>query len=130
MAALKISGTIRTVEIDDEAYEPAADIDISEVISEYENSSVDGANFAMRKMMKRTPMRDGVVLLTDQDQRTTLQGVASGVADVNISYVNAAGDKITAPGWININDNTTAENRTTVQLFPRRTWTVIVGQDN
>jgi hypothetical protein len=130
MAALPISGTIRAVEINGVPYEPAADIDISEMVSEFENTSVPGYKFNMRKMTKRSPVREGIVLLTNEDDRAALKEVADSVADVTLSYINAAGDKITGPGWIEMENNTTAENRTTVQLHPRSGWTVVVGQDN
>jgi len=131
MAALGISGTLRAVEIAGVSYEPAGDIDMSEIVSAVENSSVRGYGSSMRKMVSRAPTREGVVLLTNADERAELKSIADNAGvDVTLSYINAAGDKMTAPGWIEMENNQTAENRTTVQLHPRRDWTVIVGQAN
>jgi hypothetical protein len=81
----------------------------------------------MRKMLKRVPVREGIVLVTNADEREVLKSFAEGLEDLKISYTNAAGDTYRCEGTIEVESNETEENRTTCKVMPREEWTPFIG---
>jgi len=122
-----VAGSLRKLTVDGVSYNVAADANVSEIITQFENSMIPTSGAAMRKMMKRVPTRESVVLITDGADREALISVAEGLGDVPISYTNAAGDTYRCQGIIEIENNETEENRTTVQILPSGVWTAFLA---
>lgn len=122
-----ISGSNRKLTIEGVSYRVAGDANFSEMISAFENSMVPSSGRNMRKMVKRVATREGVVLLTNADERIALKSVAESIDDVKLSYTNAAGDTYKAEGAIEVETNETEENRTNCILLPRGDWTPFVA---
>jgi len=122
-----VAGSLRGMTIDGIAFRAAADANISETITQFENSMVASSGNAMRKMMKRVPVRESVVLLTNASEREQLIALAEGLDDLQFSYTNAAGDAYRCEGTFEIESHETEENRTTVQIHPRGSWTAFIA---
>jgi len=118
-----VAGSIRKFTIEGVSFDVAADANFSEIFTQWENSMVPTSGRAMRKMMKRIPSVEGVVLVTDKDQRLVLKDFAEGLDDLKITYKNAAGDSYRGEGTIEIENNETEENRTSCTIHPRGDWT-------
>lgn len=114
---------MRKFTIEGIAFNVAADANFSETFTRWENSMIATSGVAMRKMLKRIPMIEGVVLLTDSDERLVLKDFAEGLEDIKITYTNAAGDSYRGEGTIEIEGNETEENRTSCTIHPRGDWT-------
>jgi hypothetical protein len=125
--ANRIAGSNRKLTIEGVSYEIAADANFSEMISSFENSMIPTSGSNMRKMIKRVNTVEGVVLVTDADERIALKSVADSIDDVKLSYTNAAGDTYKATGAIEVETNETEENRTNCILLPRGDWTPFVA---
>jgi hypothetical protein len=120
--AKDISGTIRKVTLDGVTYNVAADANITEVGSAYQNESVPTSGQNMRKMTKRSENREGIDLIVNGDERDNLKMLAERVDDFPMSYETAAGDIYRATGWIEFESRETQDNKATVQLLPRDNW--------
>ncbi len=125
--ARKIAGSNRKFTIEGITYNIAADANFTETFAEYENSMIASSGGAMRKMIKRVPTREGIVLLTEALEREQLKSFAEQLDDLKFSYTNAAGDTYRAEGTIEVENNETEENRTTIQAIPRNGWTLFPG---
>ena len=123
MASKKIAGSNRKLTIEGISFDVAADADFSETFVQYENSMVPTSGGAMRKMLKRIPAVEGVVLITDADERLVLKDFAEGLDLVKVTYTNAAGDSYRSEGTIEIESNSTEENRTSCTIQPVGDWT-------
>lgn len=123
MAARKIGGSNRKFTIEGISFNVAADASFSETFTRWENSMVATSGGGMRKMMKRTPSVEGVVLITDADERLVLKDLVEGLDDLKITYTNAAEDSFRGEGTIEIENNDTEENRTSCTIHPRGDWT-------
>lgn len=125
--ARDLSGSIRKLTIEGIAYNVAADASFTEIITRFENSMIATSGSSMRKMMKRVPTVEGVVLITNQSERGQLKSFAEGLDLLQISYVNAAGDTYRCEGTIEIENNETEENRTNCVIHPKDDWTPFEG---
>jgi hypothetical protein len=128
MAARDISGSIRNVAINGIAYRVAADCNLTMPLSGYETTTVPSSGSNMFKMVKRSRIVEGLVLLTNQDERAQLQIEAETLSTYTLAVTNAAGDTARATGKINIENHETEENRTTVHLLPEDDWTTSVAE--
>jgi hypothetical protein len=124
--AKNVSGSNRKFTVQGIPFNVAADANISETITAFENSMIASSGQGMRKMMKRIPVREGIVLLTNSAERELLIGFSEGVDDLQISYQNAAGDVFSCEGSLEIENNETEENRTSCQVQPRDGWTALI----
>ena len=122
MAAKKIGGSLRKLTIEGISFDVAADADFTEIFTNYENAMIPTSGGAMRKMTKRIPAVEGVVLITDADERLVLKDFAEGLTLVKTTYTNAATDSYRCEGTIEIESNTTDENRTTCTIQPVGDW--------
>ena len=118
-----VAGSIRKFTIEGVSYDVAADANFSETFTAWENSMVATSGRAMRKMTKRILTVEGVVLMTDADQRLALKDFAESLDDLKITYTNAAGDSYRGEGTVEIENNETEENRTSCTIHPRGDWT-------
>lgn len=125
--ALDIAGSLRKFTVEGIPFNVAADANFTETISIFENSMVATSGRAMRKMMKRVPVREGVVLVTNASEREILKSFAEGLDDLKISYTNAAGDTYRCQGTLEVESNETEENRTACKVMPREDWTPFIG---
>jgi len=123
MAAKKIGGSVRKLTIEGISFDVAADANFTEIFTNYENSMIATSGGAMRKMLKRIPSVEGVVLVTDSDERLVLKAFAEGLDLVKITYTNAAKDSYRCEGTIEIENNETEENRTSTTIQPVGDWT-------
>ena len=124
--AKNVSGSPRGFTSNGIPYTVAADADIAEMISEFENSMLPTSGIAMRKMTRRITGREGIVLSTNAAERELLKSDSEDIDDGKFSYTNAAGDTYMCEGTMEIEGNQTDTNRTTVKVFPRDKWTPLI----
>lgn len=118
-----VTGSIRKINIDGIPFEVAADTNINETGSEYENSLVKTSGRNFRKMMGRAELRENVVLITDADARESLRELADRVGDAYpLSYETADGSTYRADGWIDFENRETEESRSTIKFLPQTSW--------
>jgi len=122
-----VSGSLRKFTVEGVPFRVAADANLTETISKFENSMIATSGKSMRKMMKRPPIREGLVLVTNSVERDVLKGYAEQLEPVAFSYTNAAGDTYRCEGTLEIENNETEENRTTCQVLPDDDWTLFAG---
>jgi hypothetical protein len=120
--AKDLSGTLRRITLDGITFDCMADTNATEVGSAFENSAVPTSGRNMRKMMRRTENREGIVLACNGSERELLRGLADRRTDFPMSYETAAGDVYRAQGWIEFENRETEENRATIQMHPRTEW--------
>jgi hypothetical protein len=128
MAAKDISGSIRKISVNGITYRTAADCNITMPISNYETTAVPTSGDNMLKMVKRSLVLEGIVLITNADERAQLKLEAESLATYTLSVTNAAGDTDRATGKIHIENHETEENRTSIQMLPTNDWTVSVAE--
>lgn len=104
------------------SFDVAADANFTEIITAFENSLIATSGKNMLKQVKRPTTREGVVLITDGSEREILKDGAESGDNVPMSYTNAAGDTYRCQGQIEIENNETEDNRTTVQILPEDKW--------
>lgn len=120
------AGSLRKMVINGISYDVAADADISHVFTTFEVSRVPSSGVSMKKMVKRVPTAENFVLLTSGSEREQLKEFSEQIADVPITYTDAAGNEYTCEGSFNIDNNTTQENRTTIIVQPDLDWTAFL----
>lgn len=117
-----VFGTIRKVTLDGPSYDVPADVDVTETGSGFENSLIatSGRNFL--KQVKRAEIREGVVLLLNDQEMDVLTALAEQQTPFPMSYQTAGGSTKRATGWIEFTNRTTAEGRATLILLPQGKW--------
>ena len=125
--ALDIAGTPLEFSVDGIVYRLAADVNITEIITEYENAMIPTTGKAMLKMTKRVPAREGFVVIANGQEREDLKSKAEGIDLIQFSYTNAAGDSYKCQGQMEIENAETEENRVTINVFPVENWTAFLG---
>jgi hypothetical protein len=117
------AGTPRAFSIEGIGFDLAADVNISGLLSIYENSKIATSGAAMTKKVKRVPTAESVVLITDWAAKEQLRVFAEQIPDVKFSITYAAGDVLKAEGTFNIESDESEENRTTIVIHPTGAWT-------
>lgn len=112
------AGTPKKLLINGIPFSLAFDVDIEEIFTLFENSVIPSVGQGMIKQELRVPSRNSIVLLTDGGEREILKAFSESGDTLNFSYTNRADDVYRAQGTINVESNTTSENRTTIQLLP------------
>jgi hypothetical protein len=115
-------GTIRNVMINGVTYSAAADIDISHILSEYENARIPTSGKSIRQMTKRVPAAESVVLITSAAEAEQLRFNAESTDDLQLSFTLVDGSTYMALGSIELENRETATGRTTLQLQPDSPW--------
>ena len=128
MAARDIAGSIRKATIAGIAYRVAADSNATMPLSNYETTTVPTSGTNMFKMTRRSKNVEGLVLITNADERAALVAEANSLTVITLAVTNAAGDTDRATGKINIENHETEENRTAIQLLPEGDWTTSVAE--
>lgn len=121
--AKDIAGTPRTVMIDGITFRLAADANLTEIFTNVENTMNATSGRAMRQITKRVPAIESIPLVTNIAERAVLKSFAETLDDLNMSVTNAAGDSRSCQGTIEVENNETEQNRTTIQILPREDWT-------
>lgn len=104
-----------------------ADANITETVTKFENVAVATSGPAIQKKTKRITIREGIVLGTNAAEREQLKTFAESLDWLQCSYTNAAGDNYQCEGLVEVENNETEENRTTLQIQPRTDWTLFEG---
>lgn len=125
--AKDVSGSIRKLTIEGVSYRVTGDANFTEIITRFENSMIPTSGKSMRKMVRRTPAREGIVLSTNGAERESLKAQAEDLANQKFSYTNAAGDVYRCEGTFEIENNETEDNRTAIQIMPDDDWTFFEG---
>lgn len=122
-----VTGTLRKVTLDGVTYDVFADSNISAIPSAFENTAVPTSGRNMRKMVKRSQSRSGLVLVANGAEQDVLKALAEGLSDFPMSYETAAGDVYRSAGWIEFETHETEENRAAVTLHPRQDWSAFLA---
>ena len=122
-----IAGSLRKLTINGQPFRVMGDVNMTEIVTAWENSHLPTTGRAMRKMVKRVPSREGLPLATNSAERATLKNFAEGLDDLKFLYENAAGDKYRCTGSLEVENNETEENRTNVQILPYLDWDLAQG---
>ena len=116
------SGSILSVSIGLVPYDVAADADITKT-PEVLNEAVRHSGGSSQKVTKLTGELTGVTLLVDTGLLATLEASAKSIINIPMSILYADGSSFSAPGWINLAEHTSMENRVDVSMFPASgTW--------
>jgi hypothetical protein len=121
------SGTVRSVTLGGLPYNVAADTNISVTMTVWENSRIPHSGGSARKMLKRTPTAESVVLILDGSDRENLRLTAEAQTDTTIAFETLAGDSYQATGSIEVENWETEDNRVTCILQPADEWTAFVN---
>ncbi len=116
------AGSIRRVTLDGVTFDVPGDANVSEVGSAFLNESVATSGRMLRKMTKRSQIREGLVVIANGAERELLQELAERLSDFPMSYETAGGDVYRAQGWIEFENRETEELRAAIQLHPRNVW--------
>lgn len=111
-------GSIRSLTVEGIPFRVTADANFTEIFTKFENSMVATSGKAMRKMMIRVMSVEGITLSTNGAERAYLKQFAETTKDLKLTYTNAAGDTINLLGAIEVENNETEENKTSVKFFP------------
>lgn len=117
-----VSGSLRKVTLDGVTFDVFGDTNISATPSAFENTSVPTSGRNMRKMMKRSEIRESVTIVANGAEQEALKELAERLTDFPMSYETAGGDVFRATGWIEFESHETEENRATIQMHPRQSW--------
>lgn len=112
------TGTVRKFMYDDISYDVAADADLEETITEFENSLIVTSGKSLLKQEKRAQQVNSLVLITNGNDRERLRSGADGGEDLPMSYTDREGNTYRYVGNINVESNQTMESRTSVQILP------------
>jgi hypothetical protein len=118
-----VVGSLRKLSIEGIPFRVAADANFSETVTVFENSMIATSGRAMRKMTRRVPMTEGIVLIVNEAERQNLKSFAESIDDLKVSYTKASGDTFKCEGTIEIENLETEEGRLTCQVHPREDWT-------
>jgi cell division septation protein DedD len=129
MTAKRIAGTLVSVALAGVDYPVAADANITETDSEYENDAIATSGANMRKMTRRATMKESVTLILDSDERAVVKAHADTREDISLKRTNSAGDVERADGWIEMEPGESEENRVNIKMFSRTNkWSVTIGE--
>lgn len=120
--AKDIVGALRKVTLDGITFDVFPDANVNEVGSAWENSPVPTSGRTLRKMMKRTESREGVVLACNGAERDILKELSERQEDYTMSYQLASGDVYRCKGFIEFENRETEEGRASIQMHPRTAW--------
>ncbi|MEJ2043700.1 MAG: hypothetical protein P8X74_03610 [Reinekea sp.] len=120
------SGTIRSVRINKVQYSAAADADLSRTTGKYATEGQATTGDTNMKLTKQVEIVEGVDLVLDAANRENLRTVINNRADVDLEYTIADGSTYTASGRISVSGDVTQDNKVTIMMIPRKSWTPII----
>lgn len=118
-----VAGTPRAFSIEGISFDLAADVNLSGLLSIYENSKIPTSGKAMTKKIKRVLTVENVVLVTDWAAKEVLRTYAEQIEDVKFSFTYPDGSVLKSEGTFNIESDESEENRTTISVHPADRWT-------
>ncbi len=125
-----IAGTLRALQLDGASFNMPADIDMAESV-EQETEGMPTTGDTMFKVLLKVPIREGVVVSCNDDDWEVLQSLArrakQNLPAYPCSYTSAAGSSYMGDAHINIESRQTAENKATITLIPKNTWSAFVA---
>lgn len=119
---MKTGGSIRGLSLDGTPFDVMADAGLDEILSEFVNELIPTSGRPIRKMTKRVEEISGVILGTNKAEHATLKSYSDQLGEIKLSYTDAEGNTMKSQGTINIENNNTEENRTTISLLPSVPW--------
>ena len=122
-----VVGSVRNVTIEGISFRCAADTNISRVITIIENSRIPTSGKSMRKMVRRIPAFESVVLAVNASEIEQLKSFAESLNDLTMSVETAAGDQYKSTGTIEVENVDTDEGKASCQLLPAEDWTPFVA---
>lgn len=125
--ARDVVGSLRGCSIEGDSFRVAADSNLSQILTRYENSRVATSGKAMRKMMKRVLEHEGLNLIVNAEEIVALKTYAEDLSDLQLSYRNAAGDEFKALGSIEVENIDTEEGRATIKMQAADEWTPFIA---
>ena len=125
---MKKGGTLRKYMIKGISFDVAADADIEDTLTEFENSLIASSGAPLLKQEKRPVTKTGLVLLTTGAEREILKDIADGGKSERQSYTDRAGNVYRFSGSINVDSHTTMESRTTITLLPMTKVTAVLAK--
>lgn len=117
-----IAGTPKKLILNGITFDFAADTNISEIGSSYENEVIVTSGRNILKQTKRSANREGVTIIANGAERELLEELAESATPFSMSYELASGDVYRTVGWIEFENRETEENRATLQLLPQTKW--------
>ncbi|MCK5127579.1 MAG: hypothetical protein KAR42_15085 [candidate division Zixibacteria bacterium] len=115
-------GSIRKVTLDGTAFDVFADSNFSETITRFENDRIPTSGRNIKKMTRRVPKVESVVLAANGEEKQVLILLGETTVDFPMSYETAGGDVYRTTGSIEVENRETEELRATVQLHPSTHW--------
>jgi hypothetical protein len=109
------------------SFDVAADADLEETITEFENTLIATTGDSVIKQEKRPQQVGGLVLITSGADREILRDLAESGAKFPMSYTSRAGDTYRLTGTFNVENNTTMESRTSLVLLPTSKVTAVIA---
>lgn len=117
------AGTPRKFTIEGISFDLAGDVNISRMLSIYENSKIPSSGKAMTKKVKRVATAESIVLLTVEREKEQLRVFAEQLEDVKFSITWINGDVVKCEGVFNIESDESEEQRTTIVVHASDRWT-------
>jgi hypothetical protein len=121
-----MSGTIAKLTLAGLPFDVASDADFSEVIAKFTNTIVMTSGKGSISQEKRVPEVTGVVIILRKGDKALLKSIAEAGVEIPISYKHSDGASYKCVGIINIENNTTMQNRCSISLLPTDDWTELL----
>lgn len=112
------TGTLRKFIAKGISFDVAADADLEETITQFENSLIASSGKSTIKQEKRPQQVSGLVLITSGAECEILKDIADSGVEISMSYTKRSGDTYRMTGTFNVENNTTMESRTSLVLLP------------
>lgn len=121
-----ISGSLRKLTLAGIPFNVISDSNITEM-SEFKNESISTSGVNIRKIIKQSSVREGVAISCNASERELLEKLSKSTKDIAINYETADGSVYRTTGWIEFESRETEDNKATLKLHPRRSWTPFIA---
>lgn len=115
-------GTLRNVMINGVSYDAAADVAVSHILSQYENSRIPTSGRSVPQKIKRVATAESMVLITSAGEAEQLKNYAESTEELQLSFTLADNATYSAVGTIEFENRETDTGRTTIQMMPDTDW--------
>jgi hypothetical protein len=124
---MAVVGSLLNAMIEGITYPAAGDVDVSHILSKFENNMIPSSGDAIPQMIKRVAAAESMVLLTDANQAEQLKNFANSTEILNMSFTLADGSSYACQGRIELENRETATGRTTIKMMPVNDWTLFAA---
>jgi hypothetical protein len=121
------TGTLRKFVAKGISFDVAADADLEETITQFENTLIVTTGKSVIKQEKRAQQVGGLVLITSGADAEILRDIADSGQEISMSYTKRSGDTYRLTGTFNVENNTTMESRTSLILLPTSEVTAVIA---